>query len=124
MSDTPLLPPDPTITAGWWVQCGVSDPILATWDAYDQRWLVPGSVHGSMHRYHLACLRPIPRPAALEAVCALVDTLRDMANDAVIPHQGAHIVGEEAFSAAGARVMALRDAAAMLSAALKTQDTP
>lgn len=124
---TPLLPPDPEKPGRYWmtrtgwnigerVEIWEWSPAEPLWR--HEQWGPMSPDLAGKAGYTLATRHRIPTPGELEAVYALADTLRDLANDAVIPHQGAHIVGQETFSAAGARVKALREAAAMLRAAL------
>ena len=65
-----------------------------------------------------------PDPAALEAVYQVVETLLDVANLAVITPQDEIHVGPVIYAASGAQVKALRDAAAMLRAALSAMEEP
>jgi hypothetical protein len=126
MTTTPLLPPDPEKSGLYYLAHNGGPPRVWEWsaDACGTGGWIAGDgricrpEHVGAWGYTLAPPHRIPTPGELEAVYALADTLRDLANDAVIPHQGAHIVGQETFSAAGARVKALREAAAMLRAAL------
>lgn len=130
---TPLLPPDPSRSGFYYLTkpewTGSIRNEIWRWSASDHtngwscHWQhesrAPMAAEWAARAgFTLATRHRIPTPGELEAVYALADTLRDLANDAVIPHQGAHIVGQETFSAAGARVKALREAAAMLRDAL------
>ena len=133
MSDTPaLLPPDPSVPGEYWLIRSGRKPEAWTWLPDIRSWF-SRNIAGSVVRYAegmasegytLASRRPIPGPAALEAVYQVVETLLDVANLAVITPQDEIHVGPVIYAASGAQVKALRDAAAMLRAALSAMEEP
>lgn len=128
-TDTPaLLPPDPSVPGRYWVRASDGRNVIATWSPKGF-WRVAGRTqintpkYLTHHGYTLASRYPIPGPAALKAVYQVVETLLDVANLSVITPQDEIHVGPVIYAASGAQVKALRDAAAMLRAALETKET-
>jgi len=124
MTTITLLPPDPTLDAHYWINHVEFGAIPVRWDAAGQFW---ENGFDAAHMGNLGCTlaspHPIPGPAALEAVYGVVETLLDVANLSVITPQDEIHVGPVIYAASGAQVKALRDAAAMLRAALETKES-
>jgi hypothetical protein len=121
---TPLLPPDPDKPGWWWLQTKDARIFGAQWSPAAGCWTFGSERKGrspsslARYGYTLATRHRIPTPAELEAVHQVVETLLDVANLAVITPQDEQHVGPVVYAASGAQVQALRDAAAMLRAAL------
>lgn len=129
MTDTALLPPDPTKPGRYWLKQHWGDDVVARWNPSGRYWntgefSVLTAKDAAVLGCTLASRRPIPGPAALEAVYQVVETLLDVANLAVITPQDEIHVGPVIYAASGAQVKALRDAAAMLRAALSAMEEP
>ncbi len=130
---TPLLPPNPSRSGFYYLTkpewTGSIRNEIWRWSAADHtkgwscHWQhesrAPMAAEWAARAgYTLATRHRIPTPAELEAVHQVVETLLDVANLAVITPQDEQHVGPVVYAASGAQVQALRDAAAMLRAAL------
>lgn len=78
MTDPALLPPDPSVPGRYWISASFDE--IWTWHPDVQRWHAPGWTPNRVSPELAASLgctfakppaRPIPGPAALEAVYAL-----------------------------------------------------
>lgn len=128
MTDTPaLLPPDPSKPGQYWIRSAEGRDVIGVWNPSGHwtfiGWRTLASPIGlALAGYTLATPHPIPGPAALEAVYQVVETLLDVANLSVITPQDEIHVGPVIYAASSAQVKALRDAAAMLRAALEDRE--
>ena len=121
MTDTALLPPDPTTKAYYWLRAGTTSPGPWLWLPDTRSWF-SRNMAGSVVRYAegmasegytLASPHPIPGPAALEALHKLPVSFDVMA-------ESYGVFGEAICKTASG---AYRRAADSLRAALETKET-